>query len=256
MAVLRFSPLQLGATQQGEGVRLTLRPESSGTLHSTLVALEFDAQGLNERLVAWIALDRDNTAFDSGHLLVPPSGQVRIQLPQKPAAMVFKAFVAQEELAYDFEMRDIPLTQRQPEQLEPAVFPGQKAPVSVKIRRFTPAVGPLSQGTTSAVPRIPGHIDYELVNHCQKAVVKMQLKLTYLDASGRVLRETSRTLRRRAVSYDGRLDVLSPAKDNPFGEHGSFLPTLPLDPNSPADTKGVAITVMQVGFADGTAWPP
>jgi hypothetical protein len=253
MGVLRFSPLVPGATQQGEGARLTLRPAPSGTVQSPVI-LEFDAEGLNERLVTWIAFDRDNTAFESGHLLVPPSGRVLIQLPQGPAAMAFKAVVAQEELAYDFEMRDLPLIQRQPVQLEPALFPGQEAPVSIKIVSFTPAVGPPSQGTPSAALRIPGRIDYQLVNHCQKAVVKVRLKLTYLDASGRLLKETSSTLRRRAVSYDGRLDVLLPAKESPLAERGFSQPPLLMDPGLPADTKRISATVIHVGFADGTTW--
>lgn len=250
--VIRFDRLAPGVAGQAGDVRLTVRqvdqvdpgvraggPPPAGT--AARPALEFDAGGIDGRRLKFAAYEALGRKLACGEPSTPRPDLVRVEVPGEPAAVVFKV-VSLQEVEYAFELRDVPLRQRPPQRLEPARFPGHEAPVSVEFLGVVPArdrQGPFLPGP----PKFPA-VKLRLDNHCQKGVEQVRMKLTYLDAAGRPLKEAART----AATFneqEGRLRVLEPGK--PFEVE---------EPDLPGGTVKAAVTVTAVGFADGTGWPP
>jgi hypothetical protein len=252
--VIRFDQPVVGIAAQAGDARLTVRqvdialpaggpPVGGPAAPATppVTALAFDAQGLDGRRVKFAAYDALGRKLKCGEPETPRPDLVRLEVPGEPATVVFKV-VSLQEVEYAFELRDVPLRQRVPERLEPARFPGREAPVSVE---FLAVVRPQErQGPAQAAPAKFPVVRLQLHNHCQKSVERVQLKLNYLDATGRSLKEVARNVA-TPNAFDGRLAVFESGK--PFEVEERDLPD---------GAVKVAVTVTGVGFADGTAWPP
>jgi hypothetical protein len=89
--------------------------------------------------------------------------------------------------------------------------------------------------------RVPVH------NHCQKDVEGLTLRLAYLDASGRTLKEA----RHHVAAYDEHADRLQTLV---AGYESGFV-TLP-DAEIPEKTERITAALTAVEFADGTTWSP
>jgi hypothetical protein len=209
---------------------------------SPVVTLELDAQGLAGRRLYYAAFgesDRDVVAV--GEVKSPTAGRLRLTMSSRPASVVFRVVTVQ-TVEYPYEFKDVPLRQRPPRQIEPVRFPGHDTPVSLEFVRLVPQrerVPSIADGPV-ATPAVT----LKLVNHCQKRVEQLRLKVLFFDATGQLLKEA---VVRKAM-LNRREFKLEPFK---AGE--------PFDvevPELPEGAVKATATVLTVGFTDGTAWRP
>jgi hypothetical protein len=277
-----FDKLDPGVTRQAGEVKLTLRnitrvtsprPETSPGF--TFTQLEFDGEGIDGRRLRWLVHDRvdkplravmrlgESKPVQPGPLqFVMPgesfdpskpvrSGPLRFAVLGEPKAMRFKFFVIREE-KYRFELRDIPLEGRAPWSLEPAQFPGHAAPVTIEVRQFNRSADTQQRSPGSFEKRI-STIQVQARNHSQKDVEKVQIKILYLDKTGKTLKEAVFSEARPSYlgsSYDNRrYAILIKSKDQ------AVVLSL-TEKDMPEGTEKIEATVTRVDFADTTFWSP
>jgi hypothetical protein len=241
---LRFDRLDPGSSQQAEEVRLTLRSSKPKSVDqpwsppAVEAVLEFEGQGVESKQLYWMTLDSQGWPRETGSLSSKGSEPFRLQVKDETAAILFKVVTIQDE-EYEFRLRDIPLRQRPPRQLEPPRFPSRDAPVTVEY-----VASPAGQaGTGSPVLRF--------TNHSQKDVQKVQVKWTWLDAAGQLLREEQALYPKPPLAdFRPELSVLVKAQQV---QQVSLLAAVG---KAPEGTAKVTVTIQKVGFADGTTWSP
>jgi hypothetical protein len=251
--LLRFDTLVPGTVREAGGIVLTFRQASEKPTAPTAptgagaprLGLEFDCQGVDGRGLWWVAYDRAGSITGWSAEARPRSGPLRLEVPPETAAVAFKVYMT-EEVAYEFRLRDVPFG-RSPRQFEPARFPGHAAPVSVEVQNiYRPSGKPVPAPAAGAGP-VVGLIRLLVRNHSQKDVEKVIMKFTYLDATGRPLKEAVHI---RATVSPGQSHLELVVK----GQSQAQV-QLP-DKELPEETRSISVELLGVGFADGTAWPP
>jgi hypothetical protein len=256
VARLRFAPLTRGAVQEDEGIRATLQhvdsvlpatpaspaPPTPPPVGVQLV-LEFTFANLEGRPLRWAAYDRHEVPIGSGQSKPGPAASLRLEVPSETVAVHFKVIADSQEIAYPFELRNVPLRGRSPKQLEPLRFPGSEAPVAVDLARLIPAQpAVLPPGALT-----PPAIELRLRNYSQKDVERVALKVTYLDASGRTLKEAP-------LLHPASLrDVLPPQS---IVKARSQVVIRVNDPDMPAGRVRALVRLTGVDFVDATTWSP
>jgi hypothetical protein len=221
------------------------------------LALEVAFQGPGGWPVRWLAEDGRAAPLQAGQAKPDAAGTLRLEVPGDTAAVLFKVVAGTEEVAYDFELHDVPLRGRPPKRLEPLRFPGHDAPVALEV------VHVLRPPRGSASPAGPNVavVELHVRNDSQKDVERLAMKFTYLDSSGRTLKEAPR----HAVFLNdagGLPEVLAgPAADGVSRLEKRVTPRSQVtirvnDPDLPAGTERVLVTATAVEFADATTWSP
>jgi hypothetical protein len=256
MDEFRFEPLRAGVTRKAGEASWTLRkvesylPTDAKAAASVQSSLEFTSQGVDSGPLYWMAFDGSGNPLRWGQEKALRSGSLRLLVPVESVGVVLKVFATGESIDYAFELRDIPLKQRAPRQIEPARFPGQQAPVTVEVVNSAPAGAGLSMPAVPAPPTVktfPG-ITLKITNHSQKAVEKIHLTLTYFDADGRALKEVRHTAVNSFLDYSSRLAVLVAPRSSAMLRLQSA--------ERPEGTKTVAAHVTAVMFGDAAVWSP
>jgi hypothetical protein len=262
---LRFDALAPGTVKKAGDVSLTFRRErpreaADDTYIGHPTVAEFDAQGVEGRKLYWAAYGQQYQLLEEVREENPPrSGLLRMGIPRGTAALLFKAVALREDVGFDFELREVPL-KRAPRRLEAARFPGHDAPVTVEATVEAAGIRP---NNAQAVPLglpLPGalsspYLSCRITNHSQKAVEKVQLQLTCLDADGRRLEEREHTQRTGVpdqfnyVSPDGFDDV----RRLPVVVEANGRATFRVNA-LPQAAKTVRVRVTGVGFTDATSW--
>jgi hypothetical protein len=141
-----------------------------------------------------------------------------------PARIEARIVTQQEELEYEFNFEDIPVPNHSdmPEQLTELKFEGDR-PISVKFDSFT--------GEKNFQK-----IKFRVTNHSNKDIESISIKLSYLDANGKELKDFPNT-------HSG--DVI-PANESTDIEVTAFF--------MPEGTKSVDAILRSVEFTDATQW--
>ena len=171
------------------------------------------------------------------HILRPGSGQrSRSTLAFAGQAKSLRAFLttAAEEVVYDINL-DIPLPSAAllPEQVVPAKFPGHAAPVTVT---FLGLVGdPFRK------------VEVKIVNHSDKAIRELNLRVIYRDASAENVSEAS-----------AKHGYMSRTPDKPYflEKQGQARVKLDHAPFIPEEAAAAELALERVVFADATEWTP
>jgi hypothetical protein len=235
VATVVFAALQPGSVQAAADQRLTFQGAETpaGAMKSTLV---FAYEGARNGQLCWLAVDQKGNALRAGRTML--SDSVRLEVPTSVAGVHFKLVSTQWE-SWDFELRDLPLQQRAPQKLEPAVFHGHDAPVSIEVERFDKV-----EQFSDARPPL---IRLKLQNHSQKDVDRIDVTFSYRDGSGKELKQRGHTLAEyNALQHRLEVQVASHA------HAAASVAAADLPPK----TVTIAVTVTRVGFVDGMSWSP
>ena len=140
-----------------------------------------------------------------------------------PARIEFRVITSWVSIAYEYEMNDIviPNSAKMRERLAELKIEGD-SPVTVKFVKLTGDKGFRK-------------ILFGVTNHTNKLVEEIDLEVKYLDASGKVLKETRSSLRDEV-----------PAGDELECEDTAFF--------MPMETTAVEATVSKITFADASVW--
>ena len=123
---------------------------------------------------------------------------------------------------------------KMPEELEPARFPGHEVPVTLEF------VSLVREDSNFPEVRL------RAINHSDKAIRKLQMTFTYLDADGKALKDWPSGHGAPAnLDGDGPAVVVGPTDRAEFNATAFFMPEA---------TQRVSVTVKSVEFADGTQW--
>lgn len=216
VAELRFDHMTDGATARDGGLVVRLDRAADGGVENAWRLTGVDFQRYR---VLYVARGPAGQRIGGG---VCTTGT--LTTPASTTALGVKILTRQ-EVTFPFELRDIPLD-RPPRRLTPAAFPGQEAPVSISVRS--------AEG---------GKRQHILHNHSQKEVESLRVKRTFRDAAGRALAEQEDQVPSPATTtLAGRLPLLR--SGNP----------VTLNSGEPEGTASVEVTVLYVGFSDGTTW--
>lgn len=198
--------------------------EYKGIRPDRVRALAYDAQ---KKLIA---------VSSSGSSGTDQGGTGEFSVQGDPAAVVVKVITEVGHAEYDFALDGIPLpgAAGMPEKLVPATFPGHDAPVTAEFVRIT-------------APQFPAKAQFRLVNHSDKDVRLVDLKLAYLDAAGR---ETDNW---PSVTYPG--PTLQDRKGPPLavGKKATAVVEIGV-PFLPDTAKSIRAGVNKVEYADATGW--
>lgn len=185
-------------------------------------------KGPPRRLVLWRVLDAAGVELQSG---ATRSGRTSDLIGlMEGATQVTCKVVTLATVVYPFELKDVPLTDRPPDQLDPPVFSGKPAPVSVGMydpKASTPFV--------------------TVTNHSQKVVEEVTVLVKYLDDKGQPLKEDRVTLTDRPPAGVPMLTTFVGA----HASRGAQFPAAPPKAAARADFE-----LVEVLFADGTTWTP
>ena len=140
-----------------------------------------------------------------------------------PARIEFRVITSWVSIAYEYEMNDIviPNSAKMRERLAELKIEGD-SPVTVKFVKLTGDKGFRK-------------ILFGVTNHTNKLVEEIDLEVKYLDASGKVLKETRSSLRDEV-----------PVGDELECEDTAFF--------MPMETTAVEATVSKITFADASVW--
>src|SRR5262249_39580002 len=183
---LRFESPASGAVARAGGVEVRLN--NSRTSHTTAngkkypnASFQLEYKGVRPDRVRVLAYDAQKKLIavsSSGWSGSDEGGTGEISVRGEPAAIVLKVITALDYAEYEFALGEVPRpgAAGMPEKLVPAAFPGRDAPVTAEFVRITAA-------------QFPAKAQFRLTNHSDKDVRLVDLKLSYLDADGRVLEE-------------------------------------------------------------------
>ena len=140
-----------------------------------------------------------------------------------PARIEFRVITSSVSIVYPYEIKDIviPNSAQMPERLAELEIEGE-SPVTLKFVRL-------------AGDKDFRKVLFRVTNHTNKLVEEIDLEVKYLNASGKVLKETRSSLRDEV-----------PAGDELECEVNAFF--------MPKETTAVAATVSKITFADASVW--
>jgi hypothetical protein len=249
---LRLQTVSLPATASGSDARLTLRNVDANAvkrpqqmLYAPSVArFDFVLDPVRDRALCWRALPGTTNPVgvatpERGWAVPPASGEFSVFLQAVPNQFEFKVVTPGDKLTWDCRLTDIPLP-RPPRKLEPARFEGYPAPVEV-LKAAVSGDG----------------VELRVVNRCQKAIDRVEVKVAYRDGEGRVVRSAV-----AKVSWDGNTAdeesdlAVKPAPGRRYDTAAAQLWQLQDPLAIPKEVKSVEATVAGVLFKDGTAWRP
>jgi hypothetical protein len=222
VTILKFDELKTGTEKKAGESTVKLSSASSNSY-------SFNFKGLESNQIQLIAYDesgkqlQDNggSSFSGGG-----SGTISKNYKTTPARLEVRVISATEPLEYPFAMKEIaiPNAAQMPEKLAELSFEGD-APVTLEFVK----IGGEGQFKKA---------HFKATNHSNKATGSLVFLMKYLDADGKVLKDTR--------TSHGRDDMKA-------GE------TVELEATAffmPEETKSVSATLIEVNFADASAWKP
>jgi hypothetical protein len=244
---LRIEPLTQGAVARSGPVEVKVASLRKGqtSFNGKQYAnadLRLDYKGVSPDRVRVLAYDSQKKllgASSSGWTGSDAGGNGDFSLRGDPAAAVVKVITVG-YAEYEFALDDIPLSQAaaMPEKLTTASFPGHDAPLTVEFVRITSA-------------QFPARAQFRLVNHSDKDIRQAEVRLVYLDAGGRELRDWPKEVCEAAQTPDGKRPPVVVAKN--------ASAVVEVDtPFLPPEARSVRASLLKVVFADATSWtaPP
>ncbi|MBC8871457.1 MAG: hypothetical protein H8E44_18695, partial [Planctomycetes bacterium] len=235
---VRFDKLEPGEKQDINGGRIGL----TAVNHSESCALEFQIKGAGDavRIIPRDAQGDPMPVELVGEGSFGDERSLDLVTEGKPASATVNWLSAVEKIQYEFLLKDIPLgsLQMMPEKLPPLRFDGHETPVTVEFA----GVAPHEHFPDSKVLKL------RAINHSNKDIRRLYLRLTYLDGDGNKLKESPHD-RRGTLNGDTGDMIAIVAKDD----------TAEFDMRGPSIAEGmkdVQVMVREIGFADATVWPP
>jgi hypothetical protein len=245
---LHLEPVVEGSYAGDSDVRIVLRKIEPGPIErgppeippgigssSSGYHYRFRAEGLAGRLLCWQAYPRRTTGNPQFGKAYPTSqGDFSRSPTIAPESFDFKVLSPGEELTWDCQLHDIPLS-RPLRRLAPLRYEGHSAPVSVEVE-----------------PLRGERVWLRITNHSQKRIDAVVLKLAYLDAQGRSLAERVRTMPRDSQERRNTLPFTPPPTALAASEEWRLSEQQP----PPKEARSVRATLLRIDFADATSWQP
>lgn len=232
VASVRLAPLRIGAAGHDGPLHISVARLRPGPVSE----LELNFRGAPEGGV-------HVQVYDAGGRPLTPStysmqstngaGRLTLRVEGRPVAAAVRSVLEQREVTHPFRLGPIPLAAyaRMPTRVEAPRFDGHPEPLGVefdRVERQTPFA----------------RVHFRAMNHTDRPVRSLELRLAYLDGEGRTLEERTEWL--HGERSPGKPPLLLPA---------SAPGTLEVRPFSlPAGTARVAATVRSVTFVDATTW--
>jgi len=228
-----FKKMEAGQKQQLNGTDITLRKVRIADKHR----VSFEFTNLDRKRIFVTGLDADGKPLQSsGHsgFSGRKKGRVGTTIEGSPKEIVVSVVAGLKEQNYDVELTDIPVpdARRRPEKLQPLQFTGD-APVSLEFLRIS------GDGNFKKV-------ELRVKNISNKDIRKIDMRLHYLDASGKELKDWPANAtgsfdpqtgqRKPVVEKNGTADV----KVTAF-----FMPD---------ETRSVRLELEGITCADATTW--
>jgi hypothetical protein len=215
------------------------RRPSAPPLADKIRQVTFFSYGDNgQQLASWYGFSPGRTGYRALRAGWERSRAETMMVAGEPKSL--RAFVTTtgEEVVYDFELSvPLPSAALLPEQVAPAKFPGHAAPVNVTFLDFA--------GNAASSYR---RIEVEVVNHSDKPIRQMDVKVTLRDAGGKNLSE-------RSIKH---LGFSARTSDKPYFLEKLATAKITLDHSFdvPKETAATELEIGRVVFADATEWTP
>jgi hypothetical protein len=243
---LRFDSPVSGAVVKVGAIeaKLTRFHKSHMTVNNTRypnASLQLEYKGIAPDRVRALAYDSQKKLIavsSSGWSGTDTGGTGEFTVQGDPAVVVLKVISAIEHAEYEFALDEIPLpgAAGMPEKLVPATFPGHPAPVTLEFVRIASA-------------QFPAKAQFRVVNHSDKDVRLIDVKLVYLDSTGRAVKDWPSVKHTPSSSADQKGPALVVRK--------KATAVIEVDtPFLPETARTVRATPNQVVFSDATEWMP
>jgi hypothetical protein len=239
---LKIDTLTQGAVKKDSDLTLTLKTIKLDDDNSSI---QFELTGIGDRFKSAnvIVELRDSNGkllefFGSSGSGFGEKFSFDYQVEGKPASVTLKVITQLADMNYDFAFNDIPLTSyaKMPVKITPAKFPGHDTPVSLEFVKIT--------GEDNF-----RKVQFKLVNHSDKGIDKIDMKLVYLDANGKALKYFP-------SGYSGTTQ---------FGPEGQQIQEPAVKKKAtkqievtaffmPEETKTVEVELRRVRFVDAETW--
>jgi hypothetical protein len=242
---VRFEPLAANTTKKVGNIEVTLKSATKTpfTMNNKPIenwSLRFEIKGATNDQLKFAAYNAKKEliglsgGFSSGFDKVT---QVEKSIQgQTPAAVVVKVVAETKVVEYDFHFENLPLTAdpRKPEKIVPATFPGHETPFTLEFVKIT-ASGNFSKA------------QFRLVNHSDKDLRAIDMKLDYLNAQGAKIKDWFRTSHAPTP--------MLPMKEVPIlvARQGTVLVEIDA-PFMPAGTAKINAIPLKAIFGDATVW--
>jgi hypothetical protein len=241
---LRIEPLTQGAVGKAGPVEVKVASFYKGQnsingKQFPNATLRLEYKGVSPARIRVVAYDADNNLIavsSTGWSGNDTGGSGDFRVRGEPAALAVK-LITVGHAEYEFSLDDIPLAAAagQPEKLSPAAFPGHDSPLTAEFVRVTAA-------------QFPSKAQLRLVNHSDKDIRTADLRLVYLDAAGKELRDWPNAPCAAPETADGkRPPVMVPKNASAVIEVNT--------PFMPATTATLRATALKVVFSDASVWP-
>jgi len=210
---------------------VTVRPSG------TAVQLQLEAHGeLEDETVRFDPRDAQGEPVRVEHASSSAYGRVlRASLnTASPPSTASVKIVAPRELAFEFVLRDVPLSRfaEQPAELEPLRFEGD-APLGVDFVRFTDRSNPDFV-----------KVELALRSRANKVATQASVRFLYEDAAGTQVKDFPHTLT-GSFGPDGQEPLAEPGASGRIEVTAFFMPP---------ETRSLRVRLDSVEFADGTTW--
>jgi hypothetical protein len=242
---VRFEPLADNTTRKVGNIEVTLKSakKTPFTMNNKPIenwSLRFEIKGAKNDQLKFAAYNAKKEliglsgGFSSGFDKVT---QVEKSIQgQTPAAVVVKVVVETKVVEYDFRFENLPLTAdtRKPEKIVPATFPGHDTPFTLEFVKIT---------DSGNFPKA----QFRLVNHSDKDLHAIDMKLDYLNAQGAKIKDWFRTSHAPTPILPIKEVAILVAKQ------GTVLIEINA-PFMPAGTAKINAIPLKVIFADASVW--
>jgi predicted Zn finger-like uncharacterized protein len=243
---VRFDKLTVGMSRKIGDIELKIR---RANIRPNYSSLSFDVTG------APAGFQYGDVKFEfadaQGHMMRGSGGgasgfgdkwRISADVEGQPASVTAKFITQIEELNYEFRLADVPLKSyaKMPVKIEPAKFAGHEAPVTLQFVKIVP---------NPDFPSFPPNVRFRVINHADKEIKRLDMKLEYLDSGGKKLKEwpLASYSATRTASQTGPAIVVAGNAKAEFDSNAPFMPK---------ETKTVAVTLKKVRFVDAEEWKP
>jgi hypothetical protein len=237
-----FEKVEAGAVRRVGGVQVTL--QSVGANEPCDLGFQFT--GVTPEWVRIVGRDSQGGAVERSAMGMSHSdsstdgnvirGSKYVSLAKRPASVAVSFVAKAESIEYRFQFDKIPLPAHasMPEKLPPLESSRREAPVTLEFLRM------------AGKPNFP-EVELRAVNHANKAVRKLEMRLTFFDAAGNKLEESPSSHLGRYDEGRGLRILVVAGASGTFQTQAFF---------APKETHRAVARVERIEFTDATAWKP
>ena len=242
---LKFDKLTQGAVKKSGDLSLTLKAVRLPVKQSQFTSIQFELSGVGDRFGSENVIfeprdanDKLLKVFGSGSSGFGGKKSFNYQFQGKPASATLIIISQLADMNYDFALNDIPLKShaKMPVKITPAKFPGHNTPVSLEFIKIT------GKGNFRK-------LQFKVVNHSDKGIDSIGMKLMYLDAGGKKLKDFPSEYRGQTQFGPNGQQIQEPAVKKQATKQIEVTAFF-----MPETTKSVKAELRKVRFVDAETW--